>query len=133
MSNAFLSQAEIDALLSQRSEPVSEVSELVPVKTVSTYDAKKKSAKPVHPNLEMILDIPLKVTVSLGETTSKVEDILALHLGTIVEMDKAANGAVDILVNGKLIALGEVVVTDERFGVKVTNIVSQHERVKTIV
>ncbi len=133
MSNAFLSQAEIDALLSQRPEPVSEEQDPAPVKAGPPVGAKKQSAKPAHPNLDMILDIPLKVTVSLGEATKKVEDILALHLGTIVEMDKVANGAVDILVNGKLIAVGEVVVIDERFGVKVTNVVSQHERVKTIV
>lgn len=79
-------------------------------------------------NLNMLLDIPLKVTVELGRTKRTVEDILDLSPGSIVELDKLAGEPVDVLVNNKLIAKGEVVVIDENFGVRVTDIVSQKDR-----
>ncbi|MGM8211744.1 flagellar motor switch phosphatase FliY [Virgibacillus sp. W0430] len=79
-------------------------------------------------NLDMLLDIPLKVTVELGRTKRTVKDILDLSSGSIVELDKLAGEPVDVLVNEKLIAKGEVVVIDENFGVRVTDIVSQTDR-----
>lgn len=79
-------------------------------------------------NLDMLLDIPLKVTVELGRTKRKVQDILDLSSGSIIELDKLAGEPVDVLVNEKLIAKGEVVVIDENFGVRVTDIVSQTDR-----
>ena len=79
-------------------------------------------------NLDMLLDIPLKVTVELGRTKRTVQDILDLSQGSIVELDKLAGEPVDVLVNNKLIAKGEVVVIDENFGVRVTDIVSQEDR-----
>jgi flagellar motor switch protein FliN len=81
-----------------------------------------------HRNLDMLLDIPLKVTVELGRTKRSVKDILDLTSGSIVELDKLAGEPVDILVNDKLIAQGEVVVIDENFGVRVTDIISQSDR-----
>jgi len=80
-------------------------------------------------NLDMLLDIPLRVTVELGRTKQKVENILDLSPGSIVELDKLAGEPVDVLVNDKLIAKGEVVVIDENFGVRVTDIVSQRDRI----
>ncbi|MFS0672445.1 flagellar motor switch phosphatase FliY [Ornithinibacillus sp. 179-J 7C1 HS] len=79
-------------------------------------------------NLDMLLDIPLKVTVELGRTRRSVKDILDLTSGSIIELDKLAGEPVDILVNEKLIAQGEVVVIDENFGVRVTDIISQSDR-----
>ncbi|MBC5635971.1 flagellar motor switch phosphatase FliY [Ornithinibacillus sp. BX22] len=79
-------------------------------------------------NLDMLLDIPLKVTVELGRTRRTVKDILDLTSGSIIELDKLAGEPVDILVNEKLIAQGEVVVIDENFGVRVTDIISQSDR-----
>lgn len=79
-------------------------------------------------NLDMLLDIPLKVTVELGRTQQTVEDILDLSPGSVLELDKLAGEPVDVLVNNKLIAKGEVVVIDENFGVRVTDIVSQKDR-----
>ncbi|WP_096269879.1 flagellar motor switch phosphatase FliY [Paucisalibacillus globulus] len=81
-----------------------------------------------HRNLDMLLDIPLKVTVELGRTKRSVKDILDLTSGSIIELDKLAGEPVDILVNEKLIAQGEVVVIDENFGVRVTDIISQSDR-----
>ncbi|KGX88438.1 flagellar motor switch phosphatase FliY [Pontibacillus litoralis] len=83
-------------------------------------------------NLNMLLDIPLKVTVELGRTKRTIKDILDLSSGSVVELDKLAGEPVDILVNEKPIAKGEVVVIDENFGVRVTDILSQKDRLKTI-
>ncbi|MBN2160583.1 MAG: flagellar motor switch protein FliN [Spirochaetes bacterium] len=79
-------------------------------------------------NISLILDVPMTLTVELGRTTQLVQDILGLGEGSIIELDKLAGEPVDLLVNGKLIAKGEVVVIDENFGVRVTDIVSPAER-----
>jgi len=83
-------------------------------------------------NLNMLLDIPLKVTVELGRTKRSVKEILELSSGSIIELDKLAGEPVDILVNNRLIAQGEVVVIDENFGVRVTDIVSQSDRLNNL-
>jgi flagellar motor switch protein FliN len=83
-------------------------------------------------NLDMLLDIPLQVTVELGRTKRSVKDILQLSAGSIVELDKLAGEPVDILVNSRLIAKGEVVVIEENFGVRVTDIISQSDRIKKL-
>ncbi|WP_058307805.1 flagellar motor switch phosphatase FliY [Gracilibacillus massiliensis] len=83
-------------------------------------------------NLDLLMDIPLQVTVELGRTKRTVKDILELSSGSIVELDKLAGEPVDILVNQKLIAKGEVVVIDENFGVRVTDIVSKEDRLKQL-
>ncbi|QJC52278.1 flagellar motor switch phosphatase FliY [Paenibacillus albicereus] len=89
-------------------------------------------AQPEETNLGLLLDIPLKVTVELGRTQKQIKDILELSQGSIIELDKLAGEPVDILVNNKLIAKGEVVVIDENFGVRVTDIVSQWDRIAKI-
>jgi flagellar motor switch protein FliN/FliY len=83
-------------------------------------------------NLDMLLDIPLQVTVELGRTKRSVRDILELSTGSIIELDKLAGEPVDILVNNRLVAKGEVVVIDENFGVRVTDIISQSDRIKNL-
>jgi flagellar motor switch protein FliN/FliY len=83
-------------------------------------------------NLNLLMDIPLKVTVELGRTQKQIKDILELSQGSIIELDKLAGEPVDILVNNKLIAKGEVVVIDENFGVRVTDIVSQWDRIQKL-
>jgi len=79
-------------------------------------------------NLDLLLDIPLTVTVELGRTSRPIKDILDLTSGSIIELDKLAGEPVDILVNQKLIAKGEVVVIDENFGVRVTDVISKTAR-----
>ncbi len=83
-------------------------------------------------NLSMLLDIPLQVTVELGRTKRSVKEILELSTGSIIELDKLAGEPVDILINSRLIAKGEVVVIDENFGVRVTDIISQSDRIKKL-
>ncbi|MBA9086122.1 flagellar motor switch protein FliN/FliY [Fontibacillus solani] len=87
---------------------------------------------PDENNLNLLMDIPLKVTVELGRTQKQIKDILELSQGSIIELDKLAGEPVDILVNNKLIAKGEVVVIDENFGVRVTDIVSQWDRIQKL-
>lgn len=79
-------------------------------------------------NLNLLLDVPMNVTVELGRTKMTVHDVLNLGSGSIVELDKLAGEPVDLMVNGKLIAKGEVVVIDENFGLRITDIVSPMER-----
>ena len=83
-------------------------------------------------NLDMLMDIPLQVTVELGRTKRTVKEILGVSQGSIIELDKLAGEPVDILVNNKLIAVGEVVVIDENFGVRVTDILSTAERISKL-
>jgi len=83
-------------------------------------------------NLALLFDVPLTVTVELGRTKKTIKDILDLSSGAILELDKLAGEPVDILVNNKRIAIGEVVVIDENFGVRVTDILSPIERVQNL-
>lgn len=83
-------------------------------------------------NLNLLMDIPLRVTVELGRTHKQIKDILELSQGSIIELDKLAGEPVDILVNNKLIAKGEVVVIDENFGVRVTDILNQWDRIQKL-
>lgn len=79
-------------------------------------------------NIELILDVPLEITVELGRTQKLVREILEFSTGSIIELEKLAGEPVDILVNGKVIAKGEVVVIDENFGVRITDIVNPSNR-----
>tara|TARA_B100000287_G_C20209015_1_gene613339 strand:- start:12 stop:380 length:369 start_codon:yes stop_codon:yes gene_type:complete len=83
-------------------------------------------------NLDFILDIPLKVTVELGRATVLIKDILQLGQGSVLELNKLAGEPLEILVNGKLVAKGEVVVVNEKFGVRIKEIISPIERIETI-
>lgn len=83
-------------------------------------------------NLNMLLDIPLQLSVELGRTKRSVKEILELSSGSVIELDKLAGEPVDILVNNRLIAKGEVVVIDENFGVRITDILSQADRLNNL-
>ncbi len=83
-------------------------------------------------NIGLILDVPLQVTVELGRTRKTIKDILELTNGSIVELDKLAGEPVDIMVNGRFLAKGEVVVIDENFGIRITDIVSPAERAQQL-
>ncbi|MGE7914004.1 flagellar motor switch phosphatase FliY [Lysinibacillus xylanilyticus] len=97
----------------------------------ASFDANVIS-QPEARNLNMLLDIPLQVTVELGRTKRSVKEILELSSGSIIELDKLAGEPVDILVNSRLIAKGEVVVIDENFGVRITDVLSQAERLNNL-
>jgi flagellar motor switch protein FliN/FliY len=93
---------------------------------VSTGDEKRDR------NLGLILDIPLKVTVELGRTKMVVSELLNLGQGSVIELSKLAGEPMEVLVNGKLVARGEAVVVNEKFGVRLTDIISPTERVEQL-
>lgn len=80
-------------------------------------------------NLDLLLDVPLQVTVELGRTKKMLKDILELNLGSIISLEKAAGDLIDVFVNGKLLAKGEVVVIDDNFGIRITDIVSSIKKI----
>ncbi len=83
-------------------------------------------------NLDLILDIPLTVTVELGRSKMLINDLLQLGQGSVIELTKLAGEPLEVLVNQKLVARGEVVVVNEKFGVRLTDIVSPMERVQSL-
>lgn len=95
-------------------------------------EAEKEQEVAKEKNLEFFLDIPVLVTVELGRTKLLLKDLLKLEEGAILELDKFEGEPVDILINNKLIAKGEVVIINERFGVKIVDIISAQERVKEL-
>jgi flagellar motor switch protein FliN/FliY len=96
-----------------------------PLEQSQTYSAPK--------NIDLIMDVPLEISVVLGRTKKNIRDILNLGTGSLIELDRLAEEPVEILVNGKKVAYGEVVVVDENFGVRITSIISNEERVKSIM
>ncbi len=103
----------------------------VGIKGVSFPSLSNASQPSGGTNLNLLMDVQMSVTVELGRTKMYIKDILGLGEGSIIELEKLAGEPVDLLVNGKLIAKGEVVVIDENFGVRVTDIVSPTERIKS--
>ena len=97
----------------------------------SSGSAARGSAPPIQ-SLDFILDVPLKVTVELGRAKLPIRDILQLAQGSVVELTKFAGEPLEILINDKLIARGEVVVVNEKFGVRLTDIISPVERIEQL-
>ncbi|MGC9110082.1 MAG: flagellar motor switch protein FliN [Caldimicrobium sp.] len=85
-----------------------------------------------HPELDFILDIPLEISVEIGRTKMLIKDLLKLNQGSVIELEKFAGEPVEIYVNGKLMARGEVVVVNDRFGVRITEIISAQERIRRL-
>lgn len=86
----------------------------------------------VHHDLDMILDIPVQMTVELGRTRIAIKSLLQLAQGSVVELDGMAGEPMDVLVNGCLIAQGEVVVVNDKFGVRLTDIITPSERIRKL-
>ena len=84
------------------------------------------------PNLDRILDIPLMLSAQLGNTRMLIKDLLQLGPGSIVELDKLAGEPLEVLVNERLVARGEVVMVNEKFGIRLTDVISPSERVKNL-
>lgn len=83
-------------------------------------------------NIDFILDIPMSVTVYVGSTKMAVRDLLQLAQGSVIELDKLAGEPMEVMVNNKLVARGEVVVVNEKFGIRLTDVVSAAERVQQL-
>ncbi|MBU5225401.1 flagellar motor switch phosphatase FliY [Clostridium senegalense] len=106
--------------------------EPVQVKQAAFSQLNNRPTTSMPNNIDLILDVPLEVSVVLGKTRKNIREVLELTTGSLIELDTLAEEPVDILVNGKKIAYGEVVVVDENFGVKITGIVSGEERVRSL-
>lgn len=98
----------------------------------AAVDAAAAAADKSDRNLQLILDIPLRVTVELGRTKMPVNELLNLGQGSVIELSKLAGEPMEVLVNDKLIARGEAVVVNEKFGVRLTDIISTKERVEQL-
>lgn len=83
-------------------------------------------------NIELLFDIPLQLTVELGRTAMSIKEVLALTSGSVIELDKLTGESAELLVNGKLIARGEVVVVDENFGLRITEIIRPEVRLRKL-
>ena len=89
-------------------------------------------AVPAPKNLDFILDIPMQVTVQVGSTKMVIRELLQLGQGSVIELEKLAGEPMEVLVNNKLVARGEVVVVNEKFGVRLTDVISAAERVQQL-
>ena len=87
---------------------------------------------PAPKNLDFILDIPMQVTVQVGSTKMVIRELLQLGQGSVIELEKLAGEPMEVLVNNKLVARGEVVVVNEKFGVRLTDVISAAERVQQL-
>ena len=92
----------------------------------------EKSAVSASRDMDFLLDIPLEISVELGRTRMLIKDLLQLGQGSVVELEKIAGEPMEIFVNGKLVARGEVVVVNEKFGVRLTDIISPTERIRQL-
>ncbi|MEZ5504729.1 MAG: flagellar motor switch protein FliN [Gammaproteobacteria bacterium] len=84
------------------------------------------------PNLDVILDIPVTLSMEVGSTQISIRNLLQLNQGSVIELDRLAGEPLDVLVNGTLIAHGEVVVVNEKFGIRLTDVISPAERIKKL-
>lgn len=116
-------ELEVDAKLEAVPNDVQEAAQ-------ETVKASESRTKPN--NLDLILDIPLKVSVELGRARMLVSDLLNLGQGSVIELNKLAGESMEVLVNDRLVAKGEAVVVNEKFGIRLTEIISQSERVEQL-
>ncbi len=106
--------------------------EPVPASNLFQELGPEDATHPVPGNLDMILDIPVQLTVELGRTKIAIRNLLQLAQGSVVELDGLAGEPMDVLVNGCLIAQGEVVVVNDKFGIRLTDIITPAERIRRL-
>ena len=92
-------------------------------------ESKPRTANGETPELDVILDIPVRISMEVGSTQIPIRNLLQLNQGSVVELDRLAGEPLDVLVNGTLIAHGEVVMVNDKFGIRLTDVVSQSERI----
>jgi flagellar motor switch protein FliN/FliY len=96
------------------------------------FDHNPMSGKSASPELEIILDIPVTISMEVGSTSITIRNLLQLNQGSVIELDRLAGEPLNVLVNGTLIAHGEVVVVNEKFGIRMTDVISPSERIKKL-
>lgn len=125
-------QADIDELMGQAgAEPAAPPAAPAPMEEFS--DAGQPLPAGLDgPNLDVILDIPVTISMEVGSTDISIRNLLQLNQGSVVELDRLAGEPLNVLVNGTLIAHGEVVVVNEKFGIRLTDVISPSERIKKL-
>lgn len=122
-------QDDIDAMLAQSES----ASTRAPMQEFVEPPATAKEPVSVDgPNLDVILDIPVSISMEVGSTDISIRNLLQLNQGSVVELDRLAGEPLDVLINGTLIAHGEVVVVNEKFGIRLTDVISPSERIKKL-
>jgi flagellar motor switch protein FliN/FliY len=99
---------------------------------LETFDVNLSKGKSIDPDLDIILDIPVNISMAVGSTSITIRNLLQLNQGSVIELDRLAGEPLDVLVNGTLIAHGEVVVVNEKFGIRMTDVISPAERIKNL-
>ncbi len=123
------SQDDIDAMMNQSAAAPAQRAPL------EEFGSTPYASSPVSldgPNLDVILDIPVSISMEVGSTNISIRNLLQLNQGSVVELDRLAGEPLDVLVNGTLIAHGEVVVVNEKFGIRLTDVISPSERIKKL-
>jgi flagellar motor switch protein FliN/FliY len=123
-------QDDIDALMNQ-SEPAPAAKPAANAMPLDELKSTPKSA-PGAPDMDVILDIPVRISMEVGNTQITIRNLLQLNQGSVIELDRLAGEPLDVLVNGTLIAHGEVVVVNEKFGIRMTDVISPSERIKKL-
>ena len=100
--------------------------------TATVHNINAPTGDTVANGLEFVLDIPVKVTVEVGRTRVLVQDLLKLHKGSVIELSKIAGDPLEILVNDRVVARGEVIVINEKFGIRLTDIVNHEQRIRDL-
>ncbi|MBA7588616.1 hypothetical protein ES708_30680 [subsurface metagenome] len=121
-----------ESLLEMLSEDSGDTENDVPVQPVSFQQLAPSDESDERQNINRLLDVSLQLSVELGRKRMQIKEILDLGPGKIIELDKLAGEPVDLLVNGRLLARGEVVVVDENFGIRITDLVDPKDRVKSL-
>jgi flagellar motor switch protein FliN/FliY len=123
-------QADIDALLAADSG--NSASNRLPMEEFGSVPRNNDPVSLEGPNLDVILDIPVSISMEVGSTDINIRNLLQLNQGSVIELDRLAGEPLDVLVNGTLIAHGEVVVVNEKFGIRLTDVISPSERIKKL-
>jgi flagellar motor switch protein FliN len=123
-------QADIDALLAADASGSS--NNRLPMEEFGSVPKNNDPVSLEGPNLDVILDIPVSISMEVGSTDINIRNLLQLNQGSVIELDRLAGEPLDVLVNGTLIAHGEVVVVNEKFGIRLTDVISPSERIKKL-
>ncbi|UFQ01831.1 flagellar motor switch protein FliN [Pseudomonas fitomaticsae] len=123
-------QADIDALLA--ADAGVSGSNRLPMEEFGSVPKNNDPVTLDGPNLDVILDIPVSISMEVGSTDINIRNLLQLNQGSVIELDRLAGEPLDVLVNGTLIAHGEVVVVNEKFGIRLTDVISPSERIKKL-
>jgi len=123
-------QSDIDALLAGDSGKPG--AGRLPMEEFASSPRPNENVSLEGPNLDVILDIPVNISMEVGSTEINIRNLLQLNQGSVIELDRLAGEPLDVLVNGTLIAHGEVVVVNEKFGIRLTDVISPSERIKKL-